>query len=105
MLATFITFDVKDDVKKQLADITAAKKHLSGIIDECRKVPGMKQKHFVMDPKTMAQGAFLVWDTEEHFKAYLKSDLYKATVTDICAGKPRIEAYVYSANLKDGLLI
>lgn len=104
MIAAIVKFEVKDEVKKQLANTEVAKKHISGIVEACRKVPGLKEKHFIMDPKTYAQGAMLIWDKEEHFKAYLKTDLYKTTVLDICKGKPSLETYIYSANLTDGVL-
>jgi len=36
---------------------------------------------------------------------YLKSDLYKAAVTDICEGEPRLETYLVTATLEDGVLL
>ena len=105
MLAAIVKFDVKDDVKKDLADIEVAKKHINSVVEGCRKIPGLKEKYFIMDPKTFAQGAMLIWDTQEHFDDYLKSKEYKATVLDICKGEPRIEVYVHTANLTDGVLI
>jgi len=47
----------------------------------------------------------LIWETQEHFDAYLKSDEFKTTVLDICQGEPRIETYIHTANLTDGVLI
>ena len=58
-----------------------------------------------MDHETYAQGAMLIWETQEDFDAYLESDEYKTTVLDICEGEPRIEIYVYTANLTDGVLV
>ena len=104
MLAIICTFEVKDEVKKQLADVEGARKHLAQVIEGCRKVPGLKQKHFIMNPKTYGQGALLIVDTMENWEAYRKSELFKTTVYDICQGEPRIEIYAYSANLKDGVL-
>jgi heme-degrading monooxygenase HmoA len=105
MIAAIVKFDVKDEVKEQLADIEVAKKHIGDIVEGCRKIPGLKEKLFIMEPKTLAQGAMLIWETREHFDAYLKSDEYRATVLDICEGEPRIEVYVHTANLRDGVLL
>jgi hypothetical protein len=105
MIAVIVKFELKDEVKKQLADIEVAKKHIGKVVEGCRKIPGLKEKLFFMDPKTYAQGAMLIWEKQEHFDAYLKSEEYKTTVLDICKGKPRIEVYVHTANLKDGVLL
>jgi len=105
MIAVIVKFQVKDEVKKQLSDMDVAKKHIWKVVEGCRKIPGLKEKHFIMDPKTAAQGAMLVWEKQEDFDAYLKSPEYKATVLDICKGEPSIEIYQYTANLTDGVLI
>jgi quinol monooxygenase YgiN len=105
MIAAIVRFELKDEVRKQLADINVARKHIQKVVEACRKIPGLKEKFFIMDPKTYAQGAMLLWEKEADFKAYLKSAEYKTTVLDICQGEPRIEVYVHTANLTDGVLI
>jgi heme-degrading monooxygenase HmoA len=105
MIAAIVRFDVKDEVKKLLADTKAARRHLQKVVEGCRKIPGLKEKFFIMDPATYAQGAMLLWEKREDFDGYLKSAEYKATVLDICKGKPRVEVYTYTANLTDGVLI
>jgi heme-degrading monooxygenase HmoA len=105
MLAVIVKFNVKDEVKKQLADINVARKHIQKVVEGCRKIRGLKEKYFIMDPKTAAQGAMLIWEKQEDFDAYLKSPEYKATVLDICKGKPSVEVYLHTANLTDGVLI
>ena len=105
MIAAIVKFELKDEVKKQLADIKVAKKHIGNVVEACRKIPGLKEKLFIMDPQTYAQGAMLIWEKQEQFDAYLKSEEYKTTVLDICQGEPRIEVYVHTANLKDGVLL
>ena len=105
MIAGIVKFEVKDEIKKQLADIEVARKHLAQVIEGCKKVPGMKEKLFIMDPETYAQGAALIFDTQENWEAYQKSDLFKTTVLDICEGEPRIETYLYSASLTGGVFI
>jgi hypothetical protein len=105
MIAAIVKFELKDEVRKQLTDIKVARKHIQKVVEGCRKIPGLKEKFFIMDPKTAAQGAMLLWEKQEDFDAYLKSAEYKATVLDICKGKPRVEVYVHTANLTDGVLI
>lgn len=105
MIAVIVRFDVKDEVKKALADTDVARKHLQKVVEGCRQIPGLKEKYFIMDPKTAAQGAMLLWEKQEEFEAYLKSSEYKETVLDICEGEPRIEVYIHTANLTDGVLI
>jgi heme-degrading monooxygenase HmoA len=104
MLAIICTFEVKDEVKKQLADTEAARKHIAMVIEGCKKVPGMKEKLFLMNPKTYGQGAVVVFDTQEQWEAYRKSELFKTTVLDICEGEPRIEIYAHTASLTKGVL-
>jgi heme-degrading monooxygenase HmoA len=105
MIAAIVRFDIREEVKKQLADPAVARQHLQSVVEGCRKIPGLKEKHFIMDPETYAQGAMLLWEKGEDFNAYLKSAEYKATVLDICRGEPRVEVYAYTANLTDGVLI
>jgi hypothetical protein len=105
MIAAIVVFEVKDEIKKLLADKETVRKHLAQVIEGCKKVPGMKEKLFLMNPKTYGQGAALIFDTQENWEAYLKSDLYKTTVLDICEGEPRIEVYVHTASLTKGVFI
>ena len=41
MIAAMVKFEVKDEVKKQLADIEVAKDHISKVVEGCRKIPGL----------------------------------------------------------------
>lgn len=54
MIAVIVRFDVKDEVKKALADTDVARKHLQKVVEGCRQIPGLKEKYFIMDPKTAA---------------------------------------------------
>jgi heme-degrading monooxygenase HmoA len=105
MIAAIVKFELKEEAKKQLADIDIVKKHIGDVVEGCRKIPGLKEKYFIMDPKTYAQGAMLIWETQEDFNTYLKSNEYKTTVLDICQGEPIVEIYAYTANLTDGVLL
>jgi hypothetical protein len=42
MIAAIVRFEVKDEVKKQLAETNAARKHLRKVVEGCRKIPGLK---------------------------------------------------------------
>ena len=105
MIAAFVRFDILDEVREQLADIDVARGHIQKVVEGCRNIPGLKEKFFIMDPETSAQGALLLWEKREDFDAYLKSEEYKTTVLDICKGEPRVEVYIHTANLTDGVLI
>ena len=105
MIAAIVKFQLKDEVRQQLTDSQVAREHIQQVVEGCRNIPGLKEKYFIMDPSTYAQGAMLIWETREQFEAYLKSDEYKETVLDICRGEPSVEVYVHTANLTDGVLI
>ena len=105
MIAVMVKFQLRGEVREQLADVEVARKHIGSVVEGCRKIPGLREKLFIMDPETLAQGAVLIWESQEDFDTYLKSDEYKSTVLDICEGEPRIEVYVHTANLRDGVLI
>ena len=105
MIAVIVRFELKDEVRDMLADTEVARRHIGKVVESCRKIPGLKEKFFIMDPMTSAQGAMLLWEKQEDFDAYLKSKEYKETVLDICKGEPRVEVYIHTANLTDGVLI
>lgn len=105
MIAVIVRFDVRDEVKKQMSDKKVARRHLQEVVEGCRKVPGLIEKYFVMDPDTCAQGAMLLFDSRENFDKYSRTEMFKQTVYDICVGTPRIEFYQHTANLKDGVFI
>lgn len=103
MIGLNILFKLKDEVKTQM-DENAVRNHLSTLVEEYKKVPGLKEKTFFMNPENLDQGAFLVWETQEHLDAYLKTELYKTAVLDICDGEPRCEIYLITATLKNGVI-
>lgn len=105
MIAAIVKFQLKDEVREQLADTDAAREHIQKVVEGCRKIPGLKEKYFIMDPVTYAQGAMLIWESREYFEDYLKSEEYRETVLDICEGEPSVEVFVHTANLTDGVLI
>jgi hypothetical protein len=105
MLLVFVYFEVKDEIRSQLEDVEVARQHLAEVVEECRKVTGLKQKLFLMNPETAGQGAALIFDTRENWEAYRASALFRTTVLDICTGEPRIETYLHTASLNEGVLL
>lgn len=104
MIGMCIVFPLKDEVKNQM-DENAVRDHMANVVALYKKVPGLKEKTFFMNPDNLDQGAFLVWETQELLDQYLKSDLYKTAVLDICKGEPSLQTYLITASLKDGVLI
>ena len=104
MIVASILFSLKDEVKNQM-DENAVKGHMATVVAQYKNVPGLKEKVFFMNHENMDQGAFLIWESQEMIDQYLKSDLYKSAVTDICKGEPRWETYLMTASLKDGVVI
>ena len=104
MIGMYILFALKDEVKNQM-DQNAVRNHMANVVALYKKVPGLKEKTFFMNPDNLDQGAFLVWESQELLNQYLKSDLYKTAVLDICKDEPSIQTYVITASLKDGVLI
>lgn len=104
MIGMCIVFPLKDEVKNQM-DQNAVRNHMANVVASYKKVPGLKEKTFFMNPDNLDQGAFLVWETQELLDQYLKSDLYKTAVLDICKGEPNLQTYLITASLKDGVLI
>ncbi len=49
MIGLSILFKLKDEVKSQM-DENAVKNHLSTLVEEYKKVPGLKEKTFFMNP-------------------------------------------------------
>jgi membrane-bound lytic murein transglycosylase B len=104
MIGMYIEFSLNDEVKNQM-DQNAVRNHMANVVALYKQVPGLKEKTFFMNPDNLDQGAFLVWENQELLDQYLKSDLYKTAVLDICKGDPSIRTYVITASLKDGVLI
>lgn len=77
---------------------------MTNVVALYKKVPGLKEKTFFMNPDNLDQGAFLVWETQELLDQYLISDLYKTAVLDISKGEPNLQIYLITASLKDGVL-
>ena len=58
MIVAVILFSLKDEVKATM-DEEAVKAHLANLVEEYKRVPGLKEKTFFMNPENIDQGA--VW--------------------------------------------
>lgn len=105
MIAVKCLFAIRDELKGEFSKIENVKKSMVDLVKLYKTVPGLKQKYFMMDPKTGAQGSFSIWESQEAYDKFLKSEVWKNTVLDICKGEPSREIYVVSASLTDGVVI
>ena len=68
MIATIVRFDVKDEVRKALADIKGAREHISKVVEGCRKIPGLKEKLVTLpDPEPQVTDFFEAVRTRKKF--------------------------------------
>ena len=72
--------------------------------DPFRFVPGLRSKAFVLSPERGEFGGNYVWETQDDAEAFLRSDLFRATVARF--GEPcALERAEVCAYLEDGDLI
>ena len=100
MVGMKVTFTMKEQVPEQ-----EMKKMLAQLVEVYKKVPGLKQKYFVSDPKTGEAGGIYAFESQAALDKYLKSDVWKNVVLDNAKGKPKIEKFVIIAALDAGVLL
>jgi len=72
--------------------------------DTYRHVPGLRSKAFVFSPERGEFGGNYVWETQDEAEAFLRSDLFQATVARY--GQPTaLERAEVCAYLEDGDLV
>ena len=81
------------------------KKVLAQLVEVFKKVPGLKQKYFVADPKTGEAGGIYTFENQEALDAYLKSDVWRDVVVANAKGEPKVETFVVLATTDAGVLI
>ena len=81
------------------------KKMLAQLVEVFKKVPGLKRKYFLADPKTGEAGCLYAFENQEALEAYLQSDVWRDVVVASAKGEPRIETFVVLATTDAGLLI
>jgi hypothetical protein len=100
MVILKIAFTLKDQPPDQ-----ELRKMLAQLVEVYKRVPGLKQKYFVADPKTGEAGGIYIFESQEALEEYLKSDVWKNIMLPIIKGEPKIEMFVISAALDAGVLL
>jgi len=81
------------------------KKVLAQVVEVFKKVPGLKRKYFLADPKTGEAGGIYAFDNQEALEAYLKSDVWRDVVVANAKGEPKVETFVVLATTDAGVII
>ena len=100
MLILKVTFTMKGQAPQQ-----EQKKMLAQLVGVYKKVPGLKWKYFVADPKTGETGGIYLFENQEALDKYLKSDVWRTVVLDNSKGAPKVETFVVLAATDAGVLI
>lgn len=80
------------------------KRTLTQLVEVYRKVPGLKQKYFLSDPKTGEAGGIYAFESQKALDKYLESDVWKNVVLANTKGEPKVETFVIAATLDAGVL-
>jgi len=91
-------------LKEQMPD-EEQKKLLAQLVKVYNKVPGLKRKYFLADPKTGEAGGIYEFDNQEALEAYLKSDVWRDVVVANAKVEPKVETFVVLATTDAGLVI
>jgi hypothetical protein len=59
MIAAFVKFELKDEVRKKLSDIDIARKHIQNVVEGCRKIAGLKEKILYHGPGDERPGSLI----------------------------------------------
>jgi hypothetical protein len=99
MIVLKIAFTLKDQPPEE-----ESKKMIAQLVEVYKKVPGLKQKYFVADPKTGEAGGIYIFEEPKALEEYLKSDVWKNIMLPIIKGEPKIETFIVNATLDAGVL-
>jgi len=77
---------------------------LGELVDVFKKVPGLRNKYFLFDPKTGEMGGFYAFESQEDLDEYLKSDVWKNVIAQ-AKDETTIERFVVTAALDAGVCI
>lgn len=100
MIGAKVLFTLKEQMPEQ-----EMKKTLGELVDVYKKVPGLKSKYFLFDPKTGEIGGFYIFESQEALEEYLKSDVWKNVIIANAKGEPKVESFVITATLDAGVLL
>ncbi len=99
MIAAKVAFRMKEQLPEE-----ELKKVLGELVEVFKKVPGLKTKYFLFDPKTGETGGFYIFESQEALEEYLKSDIWKNVIAN-ATGEPKVESFVITATLDAGVLL
>lgn len=100
MIGMKVTFTLKEQTPE-----SELKKLLAQLVDVYKKVPGLRQKYFLADPKTGKSGGIYAFENQEALDAYVESDVWKNVVVANAKGEPEVETFVIMAALDAGVLL
>jgi hypothetical protein len=99
MIGMKVIFTTKEQLPEQ-----EQKNLLAQLVEVYRKVPGLKQKYFLSDPRTGEAGGIYAFESQEALDKYLESDVWKNVVLANTKGEPKVETFVIAATLDAGVL-
>jgi len=100
MIGMKVIFATKEELPEQ-----EQKNLLTRLVEIYKKVPGLKQKYFLSDPKTGEAGGIYVFESQEALDKYLESDVWKNVVLANAKEEPKVETFVIAATLDAGVLL
>jgi len=99
MFATTIRWDLPEETDWERLRAGAVR----SAFEEFRWVPGLRAKAFVFSPERSEFGGNYVWETQDDAEAFLRSELWRATVSRL--GEPWIERSEVCAYVEAGDLV
>jgi hypothetical protein len=99
MFATTVRWDLPDETDWERLRAAAVR----SAFEQFRGVPGLRAKAFLFSPERGEFGGNYVWETQDDAEAYLRSELWRATVSRL--GEPRIERAEVCAYVEAGDLV
>lgn len=100
MIGMKVTFTLKEQISQQ-----ELKRLLAQLVEVYKKVPGLKQKYFLADPKTGEAGGIYAFESQKALEEYLKSEVWKNVVLANAKGEPKVETFIITAALDAGVLL
>jgi hypothetical protein len=91
-------------MKNQLPE-PELKNLLAQLVEIYKKVPGLKHKYFLANPKTGEAGGIYAFENQDALDTYLKSDVYKDVVVSNSQGEPQVEMFYIVAATDAGVLL
>lgn len=100
MISMKVLFRMKQQLPEQ-----ELRNLLAQLVEIYKKVPGLKQKNFIVDPKTGEVGGIYTFEDQDALDTYLKSDVYKDVVLSNSQEEPKVEIFNIIAATDAGVLL